>query len=171
MKKLWLLPLLCLLFGGCKGGTQTPEETLRSAAEITLSVEDVTMVLTLTEEGCIFGFTAPETLKRLTVRYDGEELTATYGTLETRVPDSFLGRILPAYDLLTAFRTETASQAGENIRKIALDEREFLLYYDSESGRITRLEVKGADGTFCYDVLSYIEKDDHTESTGTDPDP
>lgn len=171
MKKLWLFPLLCILLCGCGGKAWSPEEALRSAGEITLSTEDVTTVVTFTEEGCVFRFTAPETLKRLTVCYDGKELTATYGTLETRVPGSFLGKILPAYHLLKAFREETAAQGGENIRKITLDEREFLLYYDSESEKITRLEVKGADGTLCYDVLSYIETNDDTESTGTDPNP
>jgi hypothetical protein len=83
------------------------------------------------------------------------------------VPDSFLGKILPVYQLINAFKNNSPAQSEENIRRIAIDEREFLLYYDAEGDRITRLEVKGADGAYSYDVLSYIEHD-NTKSTGSD---
>lgn len=168
MKKLWLIPLVCILLCGCGEKRAQPEEALRSAMEINFSTEDVEGILTVTESGCTFSFTKPDTLKKLTVFYDGKELTAKYGKMETKVPKSFLGKILPIYQLLEAFRDGTAEQSGENIRKVTLDEREFLLYYNLESNRITRLEVKGADGTYAYDVLSYIEKNDDTESAGSD---
>ncbi len=141
---------------------------MRSVTEITFATEWVTGVLTLTEEGCEFSFTEPTTLKKLKVFYDGREMTARFGELETKVPKSFLGRIIPIFELLTAFQSGEARQTEENIRSVTLDEREFLLYYNPESNRITRLEVKGADGTYCYDVLSYIEKNDDTESAGSD---
>lgn len=168
MKKLWLLPLFCILLWGCTGDAPPPEESLFAAMEITFATEGVEGILTITEEGCTFGFTKPDTLKKLTLFYDGAELTAKYGSMETKVPKSFLGRILPIYDLLSAFRDGTPEQTGENIRRVALDEREFLLYYNVETNRITELEVKGADGTYVYEVLSYIEKNDDTESTGSD---
>lgn len=168
MKKLWLIPLLCMVLCGCGRQSIPPEEALRSATEITFSTEGVTGIMTLTEEGCTFSFTEPAVLKKLVVFYDGEELTARFGELETKVPRSFLGRIVPIFELLTAFKSNEALQVGENIRGVTLDERNFLLYYNSESNRITRLEVKGADGTYCYNVLSYIEKNDDTESAGSD---
>ena len=140
---------------------------MRSVAQITVSANGITAEISVQENGFACKFTQPDTLRRLKVLYDGEEMTAYYGNLETKVPKSFLGEIVPLFDLLTAFKSNDGEQWAENIRLLTLDEREFLLYYDSVSEKITRLEVKGEDGTYTYDVLSYIKQYDETESTGT----
>ena len=167
MKKILILPLICILLWSCAGASSKPEDPLKKVSEITFSTNGTVCVLTIHDGGCTFGFKEPAALKELTVSFDGKELTARYGKMETKVPDSFLGRILPMYHLIGAFQSKSAQQAGENIRRIAIDEREFLLYYDPESEGITRLEVKGADGAYSYDVLSYIEND-NTKSAGSD---
>ena len=166
MKRILPLVLLCILLCGCEGSSK-PEDTLKNLSEITFSTDGLVCILTLHDGGCTFGFQEPKTLKALTVIYDGKEMTARYGKIETKVPDSFLGKILPVYQLINAFKDNSPVQSEENIRRIAIDEREFLLYYDAEGERITRLEVKGADGAYSYDVLSYIEHD-YTKSTGSD---
>ncbi len=121
------------------------------------------------EKGCAFRFASPEILDDLVLRYDEEALHAVYNGIETEVPASFAGGLLPLYHAVRAFQTETPVQKGKNIRTVTLDETEFLLYYDTEGGLPTRLETKGADGiTFGYDILSCIENDDNAESTRTD---
>lgn len=119
------------------------------------------------ETGCIFRFASPEMLDCLVLTYDGEVLHAAYDGIETDTALGFAGGLLPLYNAARAFETHTAVQTAENIRALTLDETEFLLYYDTEGGMPTRLETKGADGTFVYDILSCAKHDDNTESTRT----
>ncbi len=118
--------------------------------------------------GCTFRFASPEILDKLVITYNGELLHAVYEDMETDVARSFASGLLPLYRAVCAFETEDAVQSAENIRAVTLDETEFLLYYDTEGGMPTRLETKGADGTFCYDVLSCTVNDDNAESSRTD---
>lgn len=121
-----------------------------------------------TETGCLFRFASPEILQELTLSYDGTLLHASYKGLETDVTSAFAGNVLPLYRTVHAFETASVVQKSENIRAVTLDETEFLLYYDKEGGAVTRLEAKGADGTFVYDVLSCTKNNDDAESPRTD---
>lgn len=119
-------------------------------------------------EGCVFRFSSPEILQKLTVTYDGTDFTAVYDGIETQVSGIFLQEVFPLYEAVHAFLTGNAEQIGENIRKIALDGNEFLLYYESEGGVITRLDAKGADSLYSFEILSCIERNDDTESARAD---
>lgn len=149
----------CLLMTGCSSAGKLPEVRLTEAKSITARWENVTVVMTVTETGCTIAFESPEPLKDLTLVYAGQRLTASCNGLETEVPDLFAAGILPLYQGVLACKAEGWSDAGEGLRRISLDGTEFLLYYDSVGGLITRLEAKGAEGTLAYQILSCTEKE------------
>lgn len=161
--------ICCLLLAGCDiQSLPDPLAALKEAELITVSDGIQLFTLELTQGGGIFRFSSPELLQKLTVEYDGNAFYAAYDGLETEVAGTFLRDVFPLYEAVCAFRTAEAERESENILSVSLDGRTFLLYYDSEGGVITRLEVKGADGTKGFDVLSCIKKDDNAKSSRTD---
>ncbi len=153
----WVLGILVLLTG-CTPREDLPEKQLAGAKEIVARCDTVEFTMVMTETGCQVRFVSPPTLKPLFLTCEGQTLRAQYDEIETEVPMSFAQRILPLYRAVQVSRTEEAEDAGEGIRRITLDGNEFLMYYDPVGGLITRLEAKGAEGTWVYQVLSCIER-------------
>lgn len=171
MKHLFCL-LICfcmVLFAGC-GFVASPDpvKTLCQAEVITFTNGQWICSMKRVAEGFEIRFATPETIAPLVLTYDGKVLHAAYDGLETDVPHGFAGGVMPLFDAVRVFETNESRQKSENIRMITLDETEFLLYYDKKSGMPTRLETKGADGVFGFDILSCIENDDDTESSCSD---
>ena len=163
-----LICLGLLLFSGCSDARRDPVRTFCEADVITVTTGQLICSLMRTENGCVFRFATPEILAPLEIRYDGDVLHAVYDGIETDLADGACSSVLPLYRALCAFESEKAIPTDENIRSVTLDETEFLLYYDTEGGMPTRLETKGADGVFGFDILSCTKYDDNAESTRTD---
>lgn len=168
-KALCLLICLCVLvLSACAVNSPDPAKTLCEADVITVTTGTYICSMEMLETGCAFRFASPEILDDLVLTYDGTQLHACYDGIETDVPASFASALLPLYDAVRAFKMHSALQTAKNIRTVTLDETEFLLYYDTEGGMPTRLETKGADGVFGFDILSCTKHDDNAESTRTD---
>ena len=149
----------CIILTGCAGGGKTPETQLATAQRITAKRNDVVFDMTVTETGCEITFERTQGLELLTLSFDGETLTANCDGLETEVPPLFAEGILPLYQGVLACKTPGWEDAAEGIRRISLDGKDFLVYYDPVGGLMTHLEVKGAEGTLAYQILSCIEKE------------
>ena len=156
---------MCFSVGCSVISSPDPIKTLCGADVITVSTDAFICSMEIHDGGCTFRFATPALFESLVLSYDGTRLHALYGDLETDVSENFARALVPLYRTVRAFATETAIQKDKNIRAVTLDETEFLLYYDSEGGMPTRLEMKGEDGTFGFDILSCIENDDNAEST------
>ena len=159
MKKycVWLICLLLLT--GCTRTSSAPEKQLAAAQAVTAKWRDVCFSMAMTDTGCEITFDTPETLRELTLVYDGETMTANCDGLETEVPALFAAGILPLYRGVQACKAESWEDAGEDLRQITLDGETFLVYYDPAGGTVTRLEVKGAEGADGYQILACIESE------------
>ena len=159
MKK-YCVWLVCLfLLTGCVRTGSAPEKQLADAQAVAAKWRDVCFSMVMTETGCEITFDTPETLKALTLVYDGKTATAHCEGLDTKVPTLFAAGILPLYRGVRACKTETWEDAGEGLRQITLDGETFLVYYDPAGGTVTRLEVKGAEGADGYQILGCIESE------------
>lgn len=159
MKKYCLLLLCWIVLAGCAQKGTPPEAEFADASQITAKWKETVFTVTVTDTGCKFSFDAPETLRALTLVYDGKKMTADCNGLVTEVPTLFAKGILPFYRGVLACKSHTWQNAEEGIRRITLDGETFLLYYDPAGECITRLEVKGAEGTAEYEILSCIKSE------------
>jgi hypothetical protein len=159
MKKYFVWLICFLLLTGCVRTDSAPEKQLAAAQAVTAKWKDLCFSMAMTETGCEFTFDTPETLKVLTLVYDGDTMTAHCAGLDTEVPALFAAGILPLYRCVLACRMEAWEDVGEGLRQITLDGETFLMYYDPVGGTITRLEAKGAEGSDGYQILACIESE------------
>lgn len=155
--RLLLLLLLAAFFAaGCarQAASADLRNALRDQNPTYASDGELLFSLELTETGGIFRFLEPASLQNLTITLDNETVRAAYGALETEVPQAFVGKLLPFYHALCAFRseapiTDTRQTESEQILQLTLDETVFLLYYDTETNRILRM---GQEGQTMFDI-------------------
>lgn len=113
------------------------------------------------ESETLFNFNSPETLCPLSVKKNSGGYFAQYDGIETKVNS---GAVL-AVDLLdNALKTINSSEScsqhtedGQNVLLFSIDGNNVLVYYDSETGVISKIISESGRQSFTYRILSVTQ--------------
>ena len=173
MKKVYLLFISVLLgaaflLSGCDPAIQQKPDPFSGSNEWEIAKEHLRFTYTTAaeNENAILRFSEPETLSELEIRFEDGALFAFFDGLETPVTRQFISEIIPFCDALNALRN---ADTGAETPVVTENGITYRAYRDTD-GNISRIEVKGEDGTsVCFEVLSVrqVHDDTESESSGT----